>query len=361
MMMMMEPQRTQPERKRRQPRQKPRQRARRGWSQGLGGWAVMLLALAGVTGTGRGQTIDEDEAMELPGNVETFVVRTTSPLNRQAPFYLRVPEGFKAGGSGGRKHRLLVMCPHLNGSGKVLITGPEVAMLAKQHPDWFVVAPTFRVEGADTQDRKAAYYYPESFSGKAVLDALELMAKKYPIDTERLLLNGTSGGAQFVHRFAIWAPERVTAVCVNASSWFDEPTEECRRVAWFVSIGEADPSYDKTLEFVDALRRIGAYPILQESKGEGHGRSREASAMVRLFLGFYDALTAGDLGKPRTRLGDQSPKVPLEKERMAMVGDSQDFKAFPNTPENEEAIAEDARVYLPTREMAEVWARGDGE
>ena len=80
---------------------------------------------------------------------------------------------------------------------------------------------------------------------------METVAKKYPIDPTRIFMQGLSGGAQFVHRFAIWAPERVTAVAINSSSWFDEPNAKCNQVAWLVTIGESDASFTNTLEFVD--------------------------------------------------------------------------------------------------------------
>jgi poly(3-hydroxybutyrate) depolymerase len=102
-----------------------------------------------------------------------------------------------------------------------------------------------------------------------VVDALETVAKKYPIDPTRIFMQGLSGGAQFVHCFAIWAPERVTAVAINSSSWFDEPNAKCNQVAWLVTIGESDASFTNTLEFVDQLREVGAAPAFSLVSGDG--------------------------------------------------------------------------------------------
>jgi hypothetical protein len=67
-------------------------------------------------------------------------------------------------------------------------------------------------------DRNLSYYYPKTFSGKAVLEALDLIEK---ISTTGLLLHRLSLGAQSVHRFAIRAPETAVAVhgSVNPTNW----------------------------------------------------------------------------------------------------------------------------------------------
>jgi poly(3-hydroxybutyrate) depolymerase len=147
--------------------------------------------------------------------VETFTVKTRSEQNKEIPFYLRVPKNYQPG----KVYRLLFLCPHLHQDGLKKLADSAAWLTLADERDWFVMSCTFKqAEGEGWQDRKLSYYYPESFSGKAMLEALELISKKYPVDTERLLMQGLSGGAQFVHRFAMWAPERVTAVAINSSS-----------------------------------------------------------------------------------------------------------------------------------------------
>ena len=197
-------------------------------------------------------------AEKLPERVETFTVKTRSDMNKEIPFYLRVPKNYRPG----KVYRLLFLCPHLNQEGLKKLAGSAPWLALADQRDWFVMSCTFKQASKDAQDRKLAYYYPESFSGKATLEALELVSKKYPVDTERLLMQGLSGGAQFVHRFAMWAPDRVTAVAVNSSSWFDTPNARCNEVAWLVTIGESDDSYNASLEVVDRLRNVGRGSVI---------------------------------------------------------------------------------------------------
>ena len=175
----------------------------------------------------------------IPPGFEKFLVATKSKENLKVPFYVRVPVSFR-NHPDRNKHRVLFICPAVNADGLVTILQSSLQSLADERK-WFIVAPTFQQLASEVHYRKLSYYYPETFSGKAVLDALDLIEKKYPISTTGLLLHGLSGGAQFVHRLAIWAPERVAAVAVNSSSWFDDPNEKSQTVAWLVTIGESDP------------------------------------------------------------------------------------------------------------------------
>ena len=197
---------------------------------------------------------------DLPPNVEKLIIKTGSAALPEIPFYVRVPKGYTGQGP----NRVLFLCPVHNGNGLKTITGKGQTrhlIEAADERQWFVVSVTFDQKGADVRNRNVFYYYPEKFSGKAVLDALAQVKAKYrSIDTDALLLQGFSGGAQFVHRFAIWKPERVTAVAVNSTSWFDAPDERSLLPAWLVTIGESDRSYDHTLTFVEQLRKVGAAP-----------------------------------------------------------------------------------------------------
>ena len=220
---------------------------------------------------------------------------------------------------------------------------------------------TFKQDFATAQDRKLSYYYPDSFSGKALLEALELVSKKYPVDTERLLMQGISGGAQFVHRFALWAPDRVTAVAVNSSSWFDPPDERSKRVAWLITIGEADDTYNASLEMVDRLRGAGAAPVFRSYMGMVHEGSVAVDLLSMEFLKCHDDATAKDLGKKRSALTPLTDRLSLAGEKMPFVGDSQDWRYWPNTAEAREGIAEDSRIYLPQEELAKLWGKPEAK
>lgn len=290
---------------------------------------------------------------KLPERVETFAIKTRSELNREIPFYLRVPKNYQPG----KVYRLLFLCPHLNQEGKEkLAKSPGWLALADER-DWFVLSCTFKQPKDAGQDRKVAYYYPEGFSGKAMLEALETVSKKYPVDTERLLMQGLSGGAQFVHRFAMWAPDRVTAVAINSSSWFDAPNARCNQVAWLVTIGESDESYNASLEVVDRLRNVGAAPVFRSYLGMIHEGSTTVDKLNMEFLKFYDDFTKLSLGKRHSYQTPVAERLALAGEKMPYVGDGQDWRYFPNHIDAREAIAEDSRIYLPSEGIAKLWGQ----
>lgn len=296
----------------------------------------------------------------LPSNVEKFTVKTASSALREIAFYVRVPTGY----AGQSPARVVFLCPVHNGNGVSAITGRGMTaelIKAADERQWFVVSVTFDQGKDNVRDRRNFYYYPEAFSGKAVLDALAYVKRKYPaVDTEALLLQGFSGGAQFVHRFAIWAPERVVAVAVNSSSWFDAPKPTSCLPAWLVTIGESDGSYDHTLEFVEQLRGTGAAPLFRSFPGMVHEGSSAVDRLNTEFLKFYDDLSRPRLGQRRP-LTAARPEPLLKPAAMPFVGDAQDWRFLPQTPQALEEIGESLRVYLPSARLAELWGKAGAE
>lgn len=252
-------------------------------------------------------------------------------------------------------HRLLLVCPVFKGDPLKLLNGFSSIRELADKRDWFVLIPAFQQEREDVRDRRKSYYYPEHFSGKAVLEALTEVARKYPVDTERLLVQGLSGGAQFAHRFAIWAPERVTAVGVNSSSWFDEPNEKSRAPAWLVTIGDSDGSYDASLQFVDQLRQVGAAPIFRSYVGMKHEGDPGVEVLTEAFLEFYDELTRSELGRRKSMNERDYPEPTLESEAMPFIGDSQDWRFFPNTEGSRAYVPEDTQTFIPSDVIAGLW------
>jgi pimeloyl-ACP methyl ester carboxylesterase len=290
---------------------------------------------------------------KLPERVVAFTVYKRSAGNEKIPFYLRVPKNYQPG----KFYRMLFLCPHLNQEGLAKLAGSAQWLTLADERDWFVMTCTFKQGLNDGHDRKLSYYYPETYSGKAMLDALEKVASKYPVDTERLLMQGLSGGAQFVHRFALWTPDRVTAVAVNSSSWFDAPNDKCNRVAWLITIGESDDSYNQSLDMVDRLRNTGAAPLFRSYMGMVHEGSEAVDRLDMEFLKFHDERTRKDLGKRHTALTTPEELLSMKAGEMPYVGDSQDWKFWRNTPEAREGIAEDSRIYLPSEDIAKLWGQ----
>ena len=302
-------------------------------------------------------SIPEESRVVLPcealakvwsAQLEKFVVKTTSPLNLEAPFYVRIPANY----SSTTRARVLFRCPVYNGIGIRCASGDGAFQQLADELGWFIIAPTFKQDGNETKDRAKSYYYPEVFSGKATFEALDLIAKKYPIATEGLLMQGMSGGAQFVHRFAIWAPERVAAVAVNSSSWFDVPNEKSAQVAWLITIGESDNTYENSLTFFDQLRKNNALPIFRSYIGMVHEGSTKVDDFNLLFLKFYDEATRA---KFKAQQASPIPAPVISAKAMPFVGDMKDWTFSKNDMKAIMRIGEDNVVYLPTVEIARYW------
>ncbi len=319
-------------------------------------WIPCICAGLGMAFLLPGVCIAEEKKEEgseiLPPGVEKFEVRTRSEMNRAVPFYIRAPKGYQAG----QPRRLLFLCPHLNQKGLDKLNGSGKYLDLADERGWFVMTCTFLQDKKNAQDRELSYYYPEAFSGKALVQALDIAARKYPIDTQRIFMQGLSGGAQFVHRFAMWAPERVTAVVVNSSSWFDSPGEECNRTAWMIIIGESDPAYDASLTVTQELRDVGAAPLFRSYIGMAHeGGGPAINSFALEFFKFHDDRTKQYLGVKESRLDPRKDLLSMPPEEMPYVGDSQLWNYVENTPENLEEIPEDSRVFLPSEKIAEMW------
>lgn len=116
------------------------------------------------------------------------------------------------------------------------------APLARRHgvP---LVAPLFTAEGfgkyQQLVDRRSGVR-----ADRALLDILEDASSRWGIDTGRFSLFGFSGGAQFVHRFTFFHPERVLACIPVSAGWYTFPDPE---LAWPLGLaasplGPVDPA-----------------------------------------------------------------------------------------------------------------------
>ena len=78
------------------------------------------------------------------------------------------------------------------------------------------------------------------------------------IETERVLLVGFSGGAQFVHRFMYLYPERLKAVAVVSPGRTTKLSEE----PWPAGVGDAQAVFDGLVVDADAIRKIGNVQLI---------------------------------------------------------------------------------------------------
>lgn len=314
-------------------------------------YSIVLVTLCAVCFAG------PDKHNQLPEGFDVFPVKTKYKGDPEVPFYVRIPSQYKSG-ERGQLHRVLLICKYLGGNGFVVARGGshnEALINLADQRGWFVVSPHFVGHGEEVQDRTKCYYYPEAYSGQATLDALDLIAKKYPINTDQIFAVGQSGGAQFVHRFANDVPDRVVAVAVNSCSWYDRPRPQSKGVGWLLTIGEADETIIDCLDFADQLRGVGAMPILRSYLGMGHNWDERAMALDVAFFTYWDEMTKGSLNRPRTAREKAEGMLGQQPKDMPFVGDTEEWKYVPNTPENLAKVPEENRVYLPDETLAKQW------
>jgi predicted peptidase len=81
-----------------------------------------------------------------------------------------------------------------------------------------VLAPLFPagiIEPDDLNNYKRIRYHDIRYD-RVLLDMIDQVGARYSVDTERFLLQGFSGGGQFVHRFAYLHPHRLSALSIGA-------------------------------------------------------------------------------------------------------------------------------------------------
>ena len=89
-------------------------------------------------------------------------------------------------------------------------------------------------------------------SDLGLLRALARVSAAGGFDDRRLFLFGYSGGAQFVHRFAMVHPERTAALAIGAAGWYTWPDEAA---AWPAGLGGAMAALGQPVD-LDAFLRL---------------------------------------------------------------------------------------------------------
>lgn len=289
----------------------------------------------------------------VPAGVGVIEIETSDSYNPKVPFYVRPPASFSAS-EDKNPHRVLILFPFYPETGlKAINRSAEYKEIADER-GWFIISPTFYMGKGDARDRNKSYYYPERWSGKAILAALDEMAKRYPVDVNRIFVAGLSGGAQLGHRFALWAEDRVEAAAINSSGWFDEPKASAQKVAWVLTIGESDPILPETLTFVERLQKLGVRPVLRTYLGMIHEDSERVNLLCGMFLVERDEATRELLGKPVQASAGLDYNV---NGLQPWVGDRRDGLFYGNSAATLAVIPDEARVYLPSETVAELWGQ----
>jgi dienelactone hydrolase len=245
---------------------------------------------------------------------------------------------------------VLVLVPGYNGKGGQMLDARWKAFATKQ--GLVLLAPTFHAEGKENNEGKG-YYYPEQGSGEVMEKALKEVGRRTGAVTDEVLFFGFSAGAHYVHRFALWRPQRVKAFVAYSAGWWSEPTARLKKVPALVMCGEADERYGPTWDFFKKGQRLGCPWVWRSYKGTGHVLTPPVRDMAEVFLGFY---VGKEVHKERAGMGgrrEEQAGMPISR-----YGDVQTFRSV--GPGERETIPEEFRIGLPSAEMAEVWEK-EGE
>ena len=98
----------------------------------------------------------------------------------------------------------------------------SLAAAARRH-GFCVLAPLFSETQFPGYQRLRGEEASAARADIALLGALDLLAWEIPASTQRVYLNGFSGGAQFAHRFAMVHPGRVAGLSLAAAGWYTMP------------------------------------------------------------------------------------------------------------------------------------------
>ncbi len=241
----------------------------------------------------------EPEEARLPRGVSAVRVLTPQLNNPELTVFYRVPIDQNVDDE--RARRVLVLAPSMQeGVLPMLDEDSAWARFANEN-NLVLVAPQFNA--ADYPRRLghalAAYQNAQSWSGDALVLAVEKIGKRTPLDDKPWLLHGYGGGAQFVQSFSRWNPARTAALSAHSAStwaWLEglsgqRPLAELSGIPTLVTVGEDDDAgindfnrRASTEQFVTMLRAAGCEPEFRILPGVAHQPTRELVRTSQEFL-----------------------------------------------------------------------------
>ena len=231
--------------------------------------------------------------------VASVEVATRAPNNPRAKFWYRLPRGHDPARR--ERWRVLVLFGGRNCDGRPEVSGKLGWAAWADLNGVVLVAPTFRDD---------AYWEPRAWSGRALLDALAVLAARFGTSPRGLLFYGYSAGSQAANLFPAWRPDLCRAWVSHACGVFHEPSAGMRGVAGLVTCGDADAArYVLSRRFVDLCRARGV-PVAWRTMEGGHELGASALGLARAFFGAVAS------GAPCACWGEDGTWRVLERERI---------------------------------------------
>ena len=153
--------------------------------------------------------------------VASVKVATAAPsvTNRALTIWYRVPAGYSA--QQAVPSRILVIFGGRNASGKEEVSGKLGWDRWADAQNAFLVSPGYYNDD---------YWEPRAWSGKALLDGIDLIRKRYLVCDRKLLYYGYSAGSQCANLFAAWRPDFARGWVAHGCGVFHEPKLTLRQV-----------------------------------------------------------------------------------------------------------------------------------
>ncbi len=278
----------------------------------------------------------------LFGAVKYVTVKTHSKLNRRVKIYYRVPSDYQKKGK--NRYRVLVMFGGRNSDGKYRTTNHAWQKWADRY-NIFLVAPTFKDD---------EYWYPEKWSGRALLKGLKLIKKQYRINDTRLLYYGYSGGAQCSNLFPAWRPELCLAWVSHASGVWHQPSGRMSGIPGLVTCGDADfRRYILSRDFVAKARQKGELIIWKSYPNHPHDVPPNSLKLARDFLAYHHQRNMGDL------LYGIGHRAVFRRPKPKYIGDDQEGRFWKADSIYVKYIDKEDRVELFSKTIALDWGKAE--
>ena len=270
---------------------------------------------------------------------DTITIKTFAKENPVVQFNYREPANYDI--TLKSKYRLLIYFGGRNTTG-------ENEVKSKSWGNWcdkngvFLIVPSYKNDN---------YWEPQKWSGKALLEAITQLQKKYPnICDDKLLFYGYSAGAQCSNLFPAWIPERSRAYVSHACGVFHKPSERMKKVFGLITCGDADRQrLIINHRFIEDYRKLGVNILWKSFPNHPHDVPVGSTYLAQAFLEYYHKLYACDL--------DSTIPRPKESREPIFVGDDIDGAIYPiDSPIGKQIYQED-RVYFFSKELAHAWVK----
>ena len=274
------------------------------------------------------------------GALKHVTVKTKAKSNYKVKVYYRVPNGYQK--KGRNSYRVLVMFGGRNSSGKYRTTNRAWQRWADKY-DVFLVGPTFKDDD---------YWYPEKWSGKALLKGLKLIKKQYRINDTRLLYYGYSGGSQCSNLFPAWRPQLCVAWVSHACGVWHNPSSRMSGIPGLITCGDADfMRYILSRNFAEKARRKGELIIWKSFPNHPHDVPPDSVKLAKKFLAEHHQRHIRDLQYGFGR----APLVKRGKPKY--IGDDQEGQFWKANSIQTKYINQEDRVEFFSKGIALAWGK----